>query len=124
MSAIPYLLISYVMAVVILGAAHKPAPAITVIHHGIASWYGEEYRDRPMANGAPYNPHAMTAASYAWPLGTVVRVTAGGNSIIVTITDRGPAKKLGRLIDLSPVAFVELAPLEVGIVRVMVEVVR
>jgi len=103
----------------------SPAPSLTITHHGVASWYGAWHTGRPMANGERYNPDAMTAASYAWPLGTVVRVSAGDNSVVVTITDRGPDKRLGRLIDLSPAAFGKLAPLDQGLVGVTaVEVVK
>jgi len=75
--------------------------------YGRASFYGAEQpkrnHHRPMANGRPFRPEALTAASYEFPLGTVVEVTnlANGRRVVVTVTDRGPARKLGRLIDLS-----------------------
>lgn len=89
---------------------------------GVASWYGEVYRGLPMANGQPYDPDAMTCATWAYPLGTVLHVRAVGGAAIVkvTVTDRGPAKRLNRLIDLTPVAFGSIAPLELGIVMVEV----
>jgi rare lipoprotein A len=51
------------------------------------------------------NPDAMTAAHKSLPFGTQVRVTDqnSGNSIVVTINDRGPFIK-GRIIDLSRAA--------------------
>ncbi|SRR5581483_254228 len=101
----------------------QPPPA------GQASWYGEEHRGKLMANGKPFDPNQMTAASWFYPLGTQVRVTlvdpsrpAGSRrSILVTITDRGPAKRLsssGRIIDLSHAAFKALASPELGLVQV------
>jgi len=82
-----------------------------------------------MANGHKFNPDRCTAASWAYPLGTRVRVTLETReepqrSVIVTITDRGPAPRLvaqGRIIDLSKAAFKLLAPLETGLIPVAVE---
>jgi rare lipoprotein A len=98
---------------------------------GQASWYGESHRGRLMANGKPFDPDAMTAASWFYPLGTKVRVTLRDNvsptatsrSIIVTITDRGPAKGLirtGRIIDLSRAAFQQLTSTSLGLIQVSV----
>ena len=88
-----------------------------------ASWYGEDHRGKPMANGRPFNPDALTAASWFYPLGTRVRVIAGHSSVVVTITDRGPAKRLvrrGRMIDLSAAAFRQLARPELGLITVTI----
>lgn len=99
---------------------------------GTASWYGSP-RDgtagKPMANGKPFNPAALTCASWAYPLGTRLRVTdtANGRSVIVTCSDRGPNKRLvakGRVIDLSAAAFDRLSDRTAGIVPVRVEVER
>lgn len=86
---------------------------------GVASYYGEAHHGKPMANGKPFNMNAMTAASWNYPLGTKVRVTnaATGEAVTVTITDRGPAKRLNRVIDLSKSAFAKLAPLDQGLIR-------
>jgi len=99
---------------------------------GFASWYGEELRGRLMANGKPFNPDKLTAASWFYPLGTRVRVTIrspeiGQRSVMVTITDRGPAKRLveqGRVIDLGFAAFQKLAEPDLGLVEVTVEPVQ
>jgi rare lipoprotein A len=96
---------------------------------GVASWYGEEHRGRLMANGKRFNPDKLTAASWFYPLGTKVRVTLNSNSqnprsVLVTITDRGPAKELvhdGRIIDLTHAAFKRLGQPAVGLVGVRVE---
>jgi len=90
---------------------------------GTASWYGEEHRGKLMANGRPFNPDALTAASWFHPLGTRLRVMSGDSSVVVTITDRGPARRLvrqGRVIDLSAAAFRRLAGPELGLVEVMI----
>jgi len=99
---------------------------------GFASWYGEELRGRLMANGKPFNPDKLTAASWFYPLGTRVRVTMRSpesepRSVLVTITDRGPAKRLveqGRVIDLGFAAFRKLAEPDLGLVEVTVEPVQ
>jgi rare lipoprotein A len=96
--------------------------------HGIASWYGEQHRGRPMANGQPFDPDKLTAASWFYPLGTRVRVCllkeGEPRSVEVTITDRGPSKRLvaeGRIIDLGRAAFEHLAHPDEGLVRVSVQ---
>ena len=86
-----------------------------------------------MANGKPFNPDRFTAASWFYPLGTRVKVTlrhhpgrhgrncAPAPSVIVTITDRGPADRFvqnGRVLDLSHAAFRRLASPELGLIDV------
>jgi rare lipoprotein A len=96
---------------------------------GQASWYGEDHRGKLMANGKPFNPDNLTAASWFYPLGTKVRVSVRSTfgairSVLVSITDRGPARRLvrdGRIIDLSHAAFKRLAPPDVGLVVVSVQ---
>ena len=82
-----------------------------------------------MANGRKFDPDRMTAASWFYPLGTRVRVTVNSpnfesRSVLVTITDRGPAKRLvqqGRVIDLGRAAFRKIAEPDLGLVEVVVE---
>jgi rare lipoprotein A len=76
-----------------------------------------------MANGRPFNPDKLTAASWFYDLGTMVTVTCGDRSVVVEIADRGPAKRLvkrGRKIDLSRAAFAKLAPPLVGLIDVTI----
>ena len=76
-----------------------------------ASWYGEEHRGDIMANGKPFVPENSTCASWDYPLGTRLAVLYGVHSVVVTVTDRGPAKRLvkqGRRLDLSIGAWVRL----------------
>jgi rare lipoprotein A len=92
-----------------------------IIAAAIASWYGYECASKPMANGKPFHPYAMTAASWCYPLGSRVTVHHGGRSVTVTITDRGPARRLvrrGRVIDLSLGAFMKLSDPSVGLIHV------
>ncbi len=114
--------------VILLGtllAANCAAAGGSASTKGLASWYGEAHRGRLMANGHKFNPDKLTAASWFYPLGSRVRVTSPNprRSVVVTITDRGPAKGLvqdGRVIDLSRGAFEKLAPAEIGLVDVTV----
>jgi rare lipoprotein A len=57
-------------------------------------------------------------------LGTRVVVTHADRSVVVEITDRGPAKRLvkeGRKIDLSRAAFAKLADPDLGLIEVIIE---
>jgi len=69
---------------------------------GIASVYSVE-GGRRTASGRELNREALTAAHRTLPLGTKVKVTNknNGNSVVVTINDRGPFVR-GRIIDVSP----------------------
>ena len=119
------------------GAGDLPGRPVGLLPHwkhaetasGMASWYGEPHRGRLMANGERFNPDKRTAASWDYPLGTKVRVTLSAGtetarSVVVTVTDRGPARELvqrGRIIDLSQGAFAALANCDMGLIKVTVE---
>jgi rare lipoprotein A len=86
-----------------------------------ASWYGEPHRGMLMANGKRFDPDRLTAASWFFDLGTKVVVSHGSRSVVVVITDRGPAPRLvkeGRKIDLSRAAFAKLANPDLGLIEV------
>ena len=75
---------------------------------GTASFYGNgEKLNLRTANGDIFNPKALTAASYHFPMGSYVKCRSlrTGKSVTVYINDLGPNKRLGRLIDLSKGAF-------------------
>jgi rare lipoprotein A len=99
---------------------------------GLASWYGEAHRGKLMANGRKFDPSKLTAASWFYPLGSKVRVASQSprkvkRTVIVTITDRGPARDLvesGRVIDLTYGAFKRLRNPDSGLVPVVVERIR
>lgn len=88
---------------------------------GKASFYAEAHHGKTMANGRPFNMHAMTAASNSLPLGSKARVTYGKKSVVVTISDTGGFGKYGRIIDMSKGAFAKLAHTDKGVIRVCVE---
>lgn len=66
----------------------------------VASYYGWELAGNPTASGEPFDPTAYTAASPYLPFGTKLLVTYNGNSVVVTVNDRGPYVP-GRQLDLS-----------------------
>ena len=87
---------------------------------GLASWYGEQRQGRKMANGQRFDRHKLTAASWYFPLGTKIRVenVKNGESVVVTITDRGPNLRLHRILDLSQAAAERLGYVEEGLTPV------
>lgn len=94
---------------------------------GKASWYGREcitHHHGIMANGKRFRPEKPTAASFDYPLGTVLLVTnqTNGRQIVVTVTDRGPARHLHRLLDLSEAAARVLGYTRDGITVVGIQV--
>jgi rare lipoprotein A len=92
---------------------------------GLASWYGHESGNRT-ANGEKWNPHGMTAATWFYPFNTRLKVTClkTGKCVTVRVNDRGPSRKLRRIIDLSEGAASRIGLLDRGIGQVKVEVVR
>jgi len=87
---------------------------------GVASYYWQPQR---VASGGWFNPNAMTAAHKSLPFGTRVRVTRldNGNSVDVTINDRGPYIA-GRIIDLSRAAAQSIGMTGQGLARVKVSI--
>jgi rare lipoprotein A (peptidoglycan hydrolase) len=73
---------------------------------GTASYYGKEQQGRKMANGQRFDARKLTAACWFLPFGTKVEVLdlLTGRTVMVEITDRGPAHYLHRVIDLSRAA--------------------
>ena len=82
----------------------------------VASWYGEDYHGRPMANGDPYNMFGNTIAHKELPLGTKVELKnpRTGQTASAVIADRGPYIE-GRDIDLSYGLASKLSMVEAGV---------
>jgi peptidoglycan lytic transglycosylase len=89
---------------------------------GTASWYGQQHQGRKMANGQRFDRRKLTAASWYFPLGTTLRVVnvKNGESVVVTVTDRGPNLRLHRMIDLSEAAAERLGYVEQGLTPVFI----
>ena len=88
---------------------------------GKASFYGNESGSQT-ASGQRFNQNAMTAAHRSLPFGTKLRVTHRGQSVVVTINDRGPFIK-GRVLDLSTGAARAIGLTGAGVGHVTAEVV-
>jgi rare lipoprotein A len=88
---------------------------------GKASFYGNESGSKT-ASGQRFNQNAMTAAHKTLPFGTKLRVTHGGQSVVVTINDRGPFIR-GRVLDLSTGAARAIGLTSRGVGHVTAEVV-
>ena len=89
----------------------------------VASWYGEDYHGRPMANGQPYDMFANTIAHKELPLGTRVELKnpRTGETASAVITDRGPYIE-GRDIDLSYGLAGKLSLVEAGVDSIVMKV--
>jgi Lytic transglycolase len=111
-------------AIVLIASLLHPAPRHThtsepvpqVRHAGYATWYA--------ASGmiAAAGPALRRELGKGWR-GERVRVTAGGRSVVVRLTDWcacGPRHGRPTLLDLSDDAFRRLAPLSRGVQRVVV----
>jgi rare lipoprotein A len=107
-------------------------PNTKQIQIGYASWYSYEScrkegtSGRFTASGKRFNENDYTCAIWDKKFGTMLKITNlnSGASILVVVTDRGPAKRLarqGRIIDLSKAAFAKVADLRTGIIKVKVE---
>lgn len=104
---------------ILLGAA-------ALAETGTASWYGNEHHGRRTASGERFDQNALTAAHRTLPFGTqvLVRNMRNGREVVVRITDRGPARRTGRVIDLSKAAAAELGMVLAGVARVSIEALR
>ena len=100
---------------------------------GKASWYSTEackYNPDskcPTASGESLydleRNNKRFAAIYGYPFGTKLEVTnrANNRSVVATVCDRGPNKRLGRVIDLSKSAFSDIANPGQGLISVTVK---
>jgi len=70
---------------------------------GGASYYGPNLAGNRTASGERFDPTQLTAAHRTLPMGSKVKVTHNGKSVIVRINDRGPFHG-NRVIDLSTAA--------------------
>ncbi|WP_246103555.1 septal ring lytic transglycosylase RlpA family protein [Swaminathania salitolerans] len=86
--------------------------------HGVASWYGRGLQGHRTSSGARLDGKKLTAAHPSLPLGSKVLVQNEdtGQSVIVTINDRGPFNS--RIIDLSHAAAAEIGMLGSGTAHV------
>jgi rare lipoprotein A len=127
------LLISGAFAVIVLAACSIPRPKVTIpiapevrpSQMGIASWYGPGFHGKATASGVIYDQNDLTAAHQTLPLGSRLLVTnlQNGNTIEVTVNDRGPFAK-GRILDLSYAAGQALGMIVPGTIPVRLELIE
>ena len=107
-------------------AAPAPAePLLEPIGGGMASYYGRELAGARTASGQRFDPAGYTAAHRTLPFGTKVQVTnaATGDSVVVTINDRGPFHGR-RVLDMSEAAARRIGLTRTGSGAVRLAVVR
>ena len=97
------------------GAVEAPEIPRTMI----ASYYGYSLAGHKTASGEPFDPEGYTAAHRTLPLGTRLLVSYGGESVRVTVNDRGPYVA-GRDLDLSLAAAREVGLTGLGTAPVVV----
>ncbi|MDR2141245.1 MAG: septal ring lytic transglycosylase RlpA family protein [Deltaproteobacteria bacterium] len=88
---------------------------------GLASWYGDPFHGRRTASGEVFNKHELSAAHKTLPLHSWVEVKNLKNNkkMFLRINDRGPFI-VGRVIDLSQAAAIELGVYRPGTAPVLV----
>ena len=86
-----------------------------------ATFYGDEYNGKTMANGEAFSNDAMTCAAKGFPFGTVLEVQSldTGKKVEVTVTDRPGKEQL----DLTVNAFKAIDNASKGKIRAKVKVV-
>ncbi len=114
-----FFLLAFLTAPGAKAAAQKPAPL-----KGTASWYSHKSPGikKYTASGERFDDSKHTCASWHFKFGTKVKVTnlRNGKYTVCRINDRGPSKKLRRLIDLTPPVFRQISDLRQGLIRVSV----
>ena len=88
-----------VVALLRVASSHVSAEQGRASHYG----HGDGFHGPQDSKRERFNAFAMTAAHRTGPMGSYVRVTnlANGRSVRVRINDRGPARRTGKIIDLS-----------------------
>lgn len=83
-----------------------------------ASWYGQKFHGRQMANGKRFNMYKASAAHKKLPFGKEVLLEnlENGQALIITIQDRGPAIQ-GRDFDVSYAAAKKLGFMKKGLAK-------
>lgn len=112
-----------VTAAFIYMATESPAHASTRQCHGIsglASWYGSESGSRT-ANGERFDPNGLTIAMRSRDFGRRYVATFGGRSVVVRLTDYGPAAWTGRRFDVSRGTAVALGMIKRGTARICLQ---
>lgn len=97
--------------------------AVGDVETGVASYYGDSFDGQKTASGQVLSQFSFMAAHKSLPFGSRIKVMNPETQrfIIATVVDRGPFAE-GRILDLTQSAFIELAELSAGLVKVEMEV--
>jgi len=125
------IIISITLVVIAVGLiSYRPSFEITGIQKddsieyqkGIGSWYDFDLRtgDQKCNAGDCYSKMYRTCASRDHEKGSILIVMTETRFTTCIVKDYGPATHTGRIIDLSSLAFKDLAPLSKGLVNVKV----
>lgn len=95
------------------------------LRYGTASWYSETDPGINLhtANGEIFDDQKLTCASWDYPFGTLLQVTnlSNGKTVVCRVNDRGPNKRLARLLDLTHAAFRRIADTRRGLIRISIQ---
>ena len=112
---------------------------LSIVKETKVSWYGPGFHGKTTANGEKYNQNDLTCASPILPFNTKIKVTniSNGKFVIVRVNDRGPYKmnKTGkalmpltphptRSLDLSKASFEKISDIDVGVLKVRLEILK
>lgn len=118
--------VTFAAALVVVTALGSSSSAFGQFDHvkGRAAYYSNELKGNAMACGPKYYPSKMVAAHRDLPCGTRLRVKnlANGESVTVTVQDRGPYDK-DFVLDLSRRAARKLDFLSKGSTKVRARVI-
>lgn len=89
-----------------------------------ASYYHDKFNGKRTASGEVFSNKKFTAAHRTLKFGTKVKVTnpKNGESVVVTINDRGPFHS-SRALDLSKAAFDEIGSISSGTMPIEYQVI-
>jgi len=107
------------------GVWYYPKVDYSYDQSGTASWYGEQFNNRPTSDGEIFDMNQLSAAHKTLPLPSVVEVTnlQNGRELRLRVNDRGPFVG-DRLIDVSRRAAQLLGFERSGTTPVRVQIVR
>ena len=107
------------------GVWYYPKVDYSYDESGTASWYGEQFNNRPTSDGEIFDMNQLSAAHKTLPLPSVVEVTnlQNGRELRLRVNDRGPFVG-DRLIDVSRRAAQLLGFERSGTTPVRVQVLR
>lgn len=90
-----------------------------------ASFYGKDFHGKKTSNGETFNMYGYTCANKELPFDTILKVTnlSNGKTVEVRVNDRGPFV-VGRTVDLSTQAAIDLGMTKSGLATVKLEIVK